>query len=58
MMRENETNQAVKEKEANVKINHNYQKPSLNVVGKTTYIITMCKQSPCNGQSGGHVISE
>lgn len=40
-----------KEEKNGAQVKVKYIKPALHVIGKTTFIITMCKQSPCNGKS-------
>lgn len=50
---ENVLDKQISTTEKNVNVHAVYEKPSLGVMGKTTYIITMCKQGACNGRGGG-----
>lgn len=40
-----------KNKTDNIKIEKMYVSPSINEMGKITYIITMCSGNTCNGKS-------
>lgn len=50
---ENVIDKQITTTEKKVNIHGIYKKPNLGVMGKSTYIITMCKQGPCNGKGGG-----
>lgn len=46
-----------REKTSNIRIERMYVSPSINEIGKVTYIITMCKGSTCNGRQRSNSIN-